>query len=182
MVVVLTHGQLFVSESWSLWNFLLFTVYQTIIHIIIVACSVYVFWYVYCSHCLQVIIYVRQNVISIRGIMDYLHENNPVLQLEQSCVPNNTVCSTNSTMELLYDGVRGAKLKKRERSSTKHPQGLSRLLRQFWFVIFRVYENFNLFSRNWVRSLLRPCLVPKKFCKIFQIPRHIESLDTCMKY
>jgi len=27
-----------------------------------------------------------------------------------------------------------------------------------------------------------PCLVPKKFCKIFQIPRHIESLDTCMKY
>ena len=29
---------------------------------------------------------------------------------------------------------------------------------------------------------LRPCLVPKKFCKIFQIPRHIESLDVCMKY
>jgi hypothetical protein len=27
-----------------------------------------------------------------------------------------------------------------------------------------------------------PCLVPKKFCKIFQIPRHIESLDTCIKY
>ena len=28
----------------------------------------------------------------------------------------------------------------------------------------------------------RPCLVPKKFCKIFQILRHIESLDVCMKY
>ena len=27
-----------------------------------------------------------------------------------------------------------------------------------------------------------PCLVPKKFCKIFQIPRHIESLDVCMEY
>jgi len=23
---------------------------------------------------------------------------------------------------------------------------------------------------------------PKKFCKIFQIPRHIESLDACIKY
>ena len=30
--------------------------------------------------------------------------------------------------------------------------------------------------------LLRPSLVPKKFCKIFQILRHIKSLDTCMKY
>ena len=28
----------------------------------------------------------------------------------------------------------------------------------------------------------RPCLVPRKFCKIFHIPRHIESLDACMKY
>ena len=28
----------------------------------------------------------------------------------------------------------------------------------------------------------RPCLIPEKFCKIFQIPRHIESLDACMKY
>jgi len=33
----------------------------------------------------------------------------------------------------------------------------------------------------WVLCL-RPCLVPKKFCKIFQISSHIESLDTCMKY
>jgi len=29
---------------------------------------------------------------------------------------------------------------------------------------------------------LGPCLVSKKFCKIFQILRHIKSLDTCMKY
>jgi len=28
----------------------------------------------------------------------------------------------------------------------------------------------------------RPCLVAQKFYKIFQIPRHIESLDICMKY
>jgi len=28
----------------------------------------------------------------------------------------------------------------------------------------------------------RPCLVPKKFCKIFQISHHIESLDICMEY
>jgi len=31
-------------------------------------------------------------------------------------------------------------------------------------------------------TYFRPCLVPQKFCKIFQIPRHIESLDVCMKY
>ena len=28
----------------------------------------------------------------------------------------------------------------------------------------------------------RPCLVTQKFCKNFQILRHIESLDVCMKY
>jgi hypothetical protein len=28
----------------------------------------------------------------------------------------------------------------------------------------------------------RPCLVPEKFYKIFQILRHIESLDVCMEY
>jgi hypothetical protein len=33
---------------------------------------------------------------------------------------------------------------------------------------------------GWLRS--RPGLVCKKFCKIFQIPRHIESLDICMKH
>jgi len=32
------------------------------------------------------------------------------------------------------------------------------------------------------RGQFRPCLVPKKFCKIFQILRHIESLDACMEY
>ena len=37
-------------------------------------------------------------------------------------------------------------------------------------------ENFLVFRVNW------PCLVPKKFCKIYQIPRHIKSLDTCMEY
>jgi hypothetical protein len=31
-------------------------------------------------------------------------------------------------------------------------------------------------------STLGPCLVPQKFYKIFQIPRHIESLDVCMEY
>jgi len=30
--------------------------------------------------------------------------------------------------------------------------------------------------------LLSPCLVFKKFYKIFQISRHIESLDACMEY
>jgi hypothetical protein len=33
-----------------------------------------------------------------------------------------------------------------------------------------------------VETGIWPCLVPKKFCKIFQISRHIESLDTCMEY
>ena len=28
----------------------------------------------------------------------------------------------------------------------------------------------------------RPCLVPQKFCKIFQISRHIEFLNVCMEY
>jgi len=31
-------------------------------------------------------------------------------------------------------------------------------------------------------SFIRPCLVPQKFCKIFQILRHIESLDVYMEY
>jgi len=31
-------------------------------------------------------------------------------------------------------------------------------------------------------SELRPYLVPEKFCKIFQIPHHIESLDVCIEY
>ena len=28
----------------------------------------------------------------------------------------------------------------------------------------------------------RPCLVPNKFCKLFQIFHHIEFLDACMEY
>ena len=28
----------------------------------------------------------------------------------------------------------------------------------------------------------RPCLLPIKFCKIFHIPHHIESLDVYMEY
>jgi len=52
------------------------------------------------------------SAISIKGIMDHLHENNPFLDLEQSCVPNSTTCSTNSTVELLYGGVRKAELEK----------------------------------------------------------------------
>jgi hypothetical protein len=45
-------------------------------------------------------------VISIRGIINHLYRNNLFLELEQSCVPNSTFCSTNSTVELLYGGVR----------------------------------------------------------------------------
>jgi len=30
--------------------------------------------------------------------------------------------------------------------------------------------------------LFGPCLVPRKFCKIFQILRHIKSLDAYIKY
>jgi hypothetical protein len=52
--------------------------------------------------------------ISIGDIIDHLHKNNLFLELEQSYVLNNTSCSTNSTMELLYDEVREAKLQKLE--------------------------------------------------------------------
>ena len=31
--------------------------------------------------------------ISIRGTMDHLHENNPLLELELDCVPNGITCS-----------------------------------------------------------------------------------------
>ena len=37
-------------------------------------------------------------------------------------------------------------------------------------------------SSTILRACLGPCLLHKKFCKIFQISRHIESLDVCMKY
>jgi hypothetical protein len=52
--------------------------------------------------------------------MDHLHANNSFLELELACVPNSTICSTNSTVKLLYDRVRGAKLEKQEQSSLKH--------------------------------------------------------------
>jgi hypothetical protein len=38
------------------------------------------------------------------------------------------------------------------------------------------------FIQGWKLASLRSCLVPRKFCKIIQIPRHIESLDTCMRH
>jgi hypothetical protein len=60
------------------------------------------------------------SAILIRGIIYHLHGNNPFLELEQSGVPNSTTCSTNSTVELLHSGVRGAEMEKRERSSNKH--------------------------------------------------------------
>jgi hypothetical protein len=51
--------------------------------------------------------------------MDHLHANNSFLELELACVPNSTI-STCSTVKLLYDRVRGAKLEKQEQSSLKH--------------------------------------------------------------
>jgi hypothetical protein len=44
-----------------------------------------------------------------------------------------------------------------------------------------LFSNASSFSIFQLRNV-RPCLVSQKFCKIFQIPRHIESLNTCMKY
>jgi hypothetical protein len=59
--------------------------------------------------------------------MDHLHGNNSFLELEQSCVPNSTTCSTNSTTKLLHGGVRRAELEKRQRSSPKHPHRLQNM-------------------------------------------------------
>jgi len=47
-------------------------------------------------------------------------------------------------------------------------------------------ENSNL-KGKWVNLVelgvsFGPCLVSRKFCKIFHIFCHIESLDACMKY
>ena len=48
---------------------------------------------------------------------------------------------------------------------------------------FDVTRNLNFFIKSFeTKQGPRPCLVPKKFSKIFQISRHIESLDTCMEY
>ena len=55
-----------------------------------------------------------------------------------------------------------------ECACTQRPKPTRGLLHMF-FLLLLVYG-------------IRPCLVPKKFCKIFQIFRHIESLDVCMEY
>jgi len=51
-------------------------------------------------------------------------------------------------------------------------------------------ENFSLFAskqgqqvfNGWSLACPLALFSSKKFCKIFQIPSHIESLDTYMKY
>jgi hypothetical protein len=48
--------------------------------------------------------------------------------------------------------------------------------------LFWVHVKVGILCPRVINRLLRPCLVPRKFCKIFQILRHIESLDTCMEY
>jgi len=44
------------------------------------------------------------------------------------------------------------------------------------------WEDIECRSCNFHWPIHGPCLVPKKFYKIFQISRHIESLDACMYY
>jgi len=51
----------------------------------------------------------------------------------------------------------------------------------FWNMEMTKFLAF-FFWMNMTQALFRPCLLPKKFCKIFQILRHIESLDACMEY
>ena len=58
--------------------------------------------------------------------------------------------------------------------------------------LFRVYDTTKPFSsvvlqlalsvRFVLCFVLRPCLFPRKFCKIFHIFRHIESLDAYIEY
>jgi len=43
---------------------------------------------------------------------------------------------------------------------------------------FDVTENLENFLVFWVKALFSS----KKFCKIFQILHHIESLDACIEY
>jgi hypothetical protein len=56
---------------------------------------------------------------------------------------------------------------------------------------YRIKMQYNLVSKVYQfetaicyekKVQTRLCLVAKKFCKIFQISRHIKSLDTCMKH
>jgi len=54
----------------------------------------------------------------------------------------------------------------------------------------RTYQQRHIHHIPWAHPAIRPpelneagpCLVPSKFCKIFYILRHIESLDACMEY
>lgn len=65
---------------------------------------------------------VLSSEILIRGLLDHLHENNLLAELEQTHVSNSTTCSTNSRVELFYVRVYGVELKKNlEQSSAKHP-------------------------------------------------------------
>jgi hypothetical protein len=86
----------------------------------------------------------HQNIqqTSINGIIDHLHGNNPFLELELELgyVPNSATCSTNSIVELLYDGVGGAELKKLEQSSPKHAlkarePGLKGTFSPYWWTL-----------------------------------------------
>jgi hypothetical protein len=42
--------------------------------------------------------------------------------------------------------------------------------------LFRIYGASSTFTAKESSFTTRPCLVPRKFCKIFQILCHIESL------
>jgi len=48
--------------------------------------------------------------------------------------------------------------------------------------VLETYFRFGFPNESSVGDSIRPLFSSKKFCKIFQISRHIKSLDTCMKY
>jgi len=55
--------------------------------------------------------------------------------------------------------------------------------RHFWAPLLPCPRFFShSLIMGWPCQLLGPCLVPKKFYKIFYILRHIESLDACIEY
>ena len=57
------------------------------------------------------------------------------------------------------------------------------LIGQPWPLLFLGHIEYSEFASIWYCSHSpRSCLVPQKFCKIFHILRHIESLDVCMEY
>ena len=49
-------------------------------------------------------------------------------------------------------------------------------------VTIPILQNVLELNKAIILLLVGPCLVSKKFCKIFQIHHHIESLDVCMEY